>query len=43
MGERSILVTGGAGFIGSHACKRLRGEGFLPMDIIAGDVSRRFA
>jgi UDP-arabinose 4-epimerase len=29
--ERSILVTGGAGFIGSHTCKRLRAEGFLPV------------
>ena len=31
MSERSILVTGGAGFIGSHTCKRLRAEGFLPV------------
>jgi UDP-arabinose 4-epimerase len=29
--ERTILVTGGAGFIGSHTCKRLRAEGFLPI------------
>jgi UDP-arabinose 4-epimerase len=29
--EPSILVTGGAGFIGSHTCKRLRAEGFLPV------------
>ena len=28
---RAILVTGGAGFIGSHVCKRLRAEGFLPV------------
>jgi len=27
----AILVTGGAGFIGSHVCKRLRAEGFLPV------------
>src|SRR5271157_4644715 len=31
MGMRSILVTGGAGFIGSHVCKRLSAEGFLPI------------
>src|SRR5260370_32017816 len=31
MSERPILVTGGAGFIGSHTCKRLRAEGFLPI------------
>lgn len=31
MGERAILVTGGAGFIGSHVCKRLRAAGFLPI------------
>ena len=28
---RAILVTGGAGFIGSHVCKRLHAEGFLPV------------
>lgn len=26
-----ILVTGGAGYIGSHACKALRDAGFLPV------------
>jgi UDP-arabinose 4-epimerase len=29
--ERPILVTGGAGFIGSHTCKCLHAEGFLPI------------
>lgn len=31
MRMRPVLVTGGAGFIGSHVCKRLRAEGFLPI------------
>jgi len=26
-----VLVTGGAGYIGSHACKALRAEGFIPV------------
>lgn len=26
-----VLVTGGAGYIGSHACKLLHGAGFLPI------------
>lgn len=28
---RSILVTGGAGYIGSHACKALANAGYLPI------------
>ena len=31
MNKRPILVAGGAGYIGSHTCKRLRAEGFLPV------------
>jgi UDP-arabinose 4-epimerase len=27
----AVLVTGGAGFVGSHACKALAGAGFLPV------------
>src|SRR5581483_7567982 len=27
----SILVTGGAGYIGSHTCKALRAAGFTPV------------
>lgn len=28
---QTVLVTGGAGYIGSHACKALRNAGFLPI------------
>jgi UDP-glucose-4-epimerase GalE len=27
----SVLVTGGAGYVGSHACKALKAAGFLPV------------
>jgi len=27
----SVLVTGGAGYIGSHTCKALRKAGFIPI------------
>jgi UDP-glucose-4-epimerase GalE len=29
--NRTVLVTGGAGFIGSHTCKRLAQRGWLPV------------
>lgn len=29
--SRTILVTGGAGYIGSHACKRLAAAGYVPV------------
>jgi UDP-glucose-4-epimerase GalE len=31
--KRNILVTGGAGYIGSHACKALAEAGFLPVTL----------
>ena len=31
MGEQKVLVTGGAGYIGSHACKALRQAGYEPV------------
>ena len=31
MGEQKVLVTGGAGYIGSHACKALKQAGFTPV------------
>ncbi|EEW26444.1 UDP-glucose 4-epimerase GalE [Rhodobacter ferrooxidans] len=30
-GDLTVLVTGGAGYIGSHACKALRRAGFTPV------------
>ena len=30
---RNILVTGGAGYIGSHTCKELASSGFQPIVI----------
>ena len=31
MHEQKVLVTGGAGYIGSHACKALKQAGFTPV------------
>lgn len=30
---RTVLVTGGAGYIGSHACKALSARGYLPVTV----------
>jgi UDP-glucose 4-epimerase len=29
--KQTVLVTGGAGYIGSHACKALAAAGYLPV------------
>ena len=31
----TVLVTGGAGYIGSHACKALAQAGYLPVAFLA--------
>ena len=31
MNDRTILVTGGAGYVGAHACKALAGRGYRPV------------
>src|SRR5438067_8790300 len=36
--SQSILVTGGAGYVGSHACKALAGAGHTP--IVYDNLSR---
>lgn len=33
MNSEAVLVTGGAGFIGSHVCKQLRAAGWAPVTI----------
>ena len=38
MTRRPILVTGGAGFIGSHTCKLLSAAGYLP--VVYDNLSR---
>lgn len=38
---KRILVTGGAGYIGSHTCKALAGAGFLP--VVFDDLSNGHA
>ncbi|MBU4378603.1 MAG: NAD-dependent epimerase/dehydratase family protein, partial [Proteobacteria bacterium] len=33
MSARNILVTGGAGYIGSHTCKALAARGYTPVTL----------
>ncbi len=39
--ERTVLVTGGAGYVGSHACKALAAAGYRP--VVLDDLSRGHA
>ena len=39
----SVLVTGGAGFIGSHACKALAAAGFRPVSYDDLSTAHRWA
>lgn len=43
MGERDILVTGGAGYIGSHACKALALAGYNPITYDNLSIGNRWA
>jgi UDP-arabinose 4-epimerase len=40
---KSVLVTGGAGYIGSHACKALKAAGYLPVTFDNLSVGHRSA
>ena len=31
--QKNVIVTGGAGYIGSHACKALRTAGYRPVTV----------
>jgi len=32
-GDKTIIVTGGAGYVGSHACKALARAGYTPVTV----------
>lgn len=40
---KAVLVTGGAGYIGSHVCKALAQKGYLPVTIDNLSTGNRFA
>jgi len=42
-GRDTVLVTGGAGYIGSHACKALAAAGYLPVTYDNLSVGNRWA
>lgn len=39
----NVLVTGGAGYIGSHACKALAGAGYIPVTLDNFDYGHHWA
>ena len=43
--SKAIMVTGGAGYIGSHACKALAQAGYRPIDLdnLRAAIARRCA
>lgn len=41
--RRTVLVTGGAGYIGSHACKALAAAGYLPVTLDSFVTGHRWA
>ena len=41
--SRNILVTGGAGYIGSHACKALEASGYVPVTLDNLEAGHRAA
>jgi UDP-arabinose 4-epimerase len=40
---KTVLVTGGAGYIGSHACKRLAARGYVPVTLDNFSTGHRWA
>ncbi|HUC61856.1 MAG TPA: UDP-glucose 4-epimerase GalE [Alphaproteobacteria bacterium] len=40
---KTILVTGGAGYVGSHACKRLAADGYVPVTLDNFSTGHRWA
>ena len=43
MADRRVLVTGGAGYIGSHACKALAAAGYTPVSLDSLVYGHRWA
>lgn len=41
--SEAVLVTGGAGYVGSHVCQRLAEEGFLPITLDNLSAGHRWA
>ncbi|HEY4163099.1 MAG TPA: NAD-dependent epimerase/dehydratase family protein, partial [Dongiaceae bacterium] len=42
-GKPSVLVTGGAGYVGSHVCKALSRAGMLPVTLDNLNTGHRWA